>query len=237
MVSKFIQEKDFIIFNSAKSSDLGLVLLKMPEPCRAKERSETIIIPGKNGVMHERDGSFENYTMEASLFISDESFIEKICDVFQGFGELILSTDISKKYKVYIKNQVDINFVSRRFRNILLQFDTYPFKFSSNEVNDFIESSSAFTVYNPSSLDSEPIIKIFGSGNVTLIINDRSFEIENISEYITINSEILEIYKNNENQNGKYMSLEFPKFTPGENNISWSGRVQKIEIEPKWRWL
>ena len=29
----------------------------------------------------------------------------------------------------------------------------------------------------------------------------------------------------------------FPRLEVGNNEISWTGNVEKIEIEPRWRWL
>ena len=33
------------------------------------------------------------------------------------------------------------------------------------------------------------------------------------------------------------MSGEFPVLKPGQNAISWSGDVTKVEISPNWRYL
>ena len=33
------------------------------------------------------------------------------------------------------------------------------------------------------------------------------------------------------------MSGDFPLLVPGNNAISWSGDVTKIEIQPNWRYL
>ena len=60
----------------------------------------------------------------------------------------------------------------------------------------------------------------FPSGETKVIIN--SLEEEAYFEGI---------YKN------RNMLGEFPKLEVGDNTISWTGTLTKIEIEPKSRWL
>ncbi|NYC04378.1 hypothetical protein [Clostridium beijerinckii] len=49
-----------------------------------------------------------------------------------------------------------------------------------------------------------------------------------------IDSEIKECYKDNINF-GKNMTGDWPVFSIGQNTISWSGSVSKIEVTPYWR--
>ncbi|SHE47178.1 hypothetical protein, partial [Anaerotignum propionicum] len=64
-----------------------------------------------------------------------------------------------------------------------------------------------------------------------------NYGLNGISGSVTINSEMMEVYKDVTNANNKYSALDFPRFQVGENSISWTGSVTKIEVEPKWRWL
>ena len=43
-------------------------------------------------------------------------------------------------------------------------------------------------------------------------------------------------YKDNVSKNDKKVG-EYPAFFVGENTISWTGNVTKVEIEPRWRFL
>ena len=95
-------------------------------------------------------------------------------------------------------------------------------------------------IYNKGTEKSEPIITVYGSGDITLGINDIEYILEGVEDYITIDSSNMEVYKDSmelNSQNDKYKSRDFPIFNIGFNSISFSGNVSKIEIEPEWRWV
>lgn len=53
---------------------------------------------------------------------------------------------------------------------------------------------------------------------------------------IIIDSEMQNAYSGSISMNNK-MYGDFPTFGSGENNISWTGNVTKLEVQPNWRWL
>lgn len=91
-------------------------------------------------------------------------------------------------------------------------------------------------ILNTGTFEGEPIITVYGQGNITLTFNNSNIILNNIERKITINSEILNAYDGNLSLNNK-MSGDFPVFKLGENNLSWTGSVTKLEITPNWRWL
>ena len=115
--------------------------------------------------------------------------------------------------------------------------DTQPFKYSVNAAGDALELTAPTTIRNSGTVYSEPIITVFGSGDVTLTINGADFPLYGVEESITIDSEMMEVFKGDTNQNGKYGGAKFPRFEVGKNEISWTGNVSKIKIQPRWRWL
>ena len=54
---------------------------------------------------------------------------------------------------------------------------------------------------------------------------------------VLIYTEMMEVYKDDENKNNSFTADDFPVFEVGENTISWTGNVERIEIQPNWRWL
>lgn len=238
---QYLREKNFIIFNDINSKDLGLIITKMPTDTIPIERHKEYSIPGRNGSIYEFENCYDNYTMDIEFIILDVKKLRKIANVFKGVGEVILSSDLTKKYKVVVKNKINIEQVGGIFKSFLLQLDTFPFKYSANDINDNVTLTQGTTIFNKGNYTSEPTITIYGQGNITLKINDKNYELEEVEESIVINSEIMEVYKINgndfQNQNNKYMSNEYPNFEVGVNTINFIGDVRKIEIEPKWRWL
>ncbi len=97
--------------------------------------------------------------------------------------------------------------------------------------------TSSGSITNPENYESQPYIKITGSGTVTLTINSKAYKINSISSYIELDSEFMSAYKGSTLCNNQIAFTEFPLLQPGSNTISWTGSVSRIEIVPRWRTL
>lgn len=91
-------------------------------------------------------------------------------------------------------------------------------------------------IRNNTTYFSQPIIKIFGQGNIKLYVNDELIEFKNLMDGIILDSEKQEAYLADVNKNAQMVG-NFPNFEIGENQIIAVGNVNKIEILPNWRWL
>lgn len=89
---------------------------------------------------------------------------------------------------------------------------------------------------NPTAFKSRPIIKIYGFGSGELEIGDQVLEISSIDNYLVIDCEMMEIYKDKINCNSKVKlnRNDFPKLLPGLNRILFSGGITSVEVIPKW---
>ena len=114
-----------------------------------------------------------------------------------------------------------------------IQFNCKPFKYLI-EGRRVITLTAASSLHNPEFFSSKPYIKITGSGNITLSVNNNNFVFKNVDEYIEIDSEIMNAYKGTTSQNSKMFTPTFPEFKKGDNSISWTGSVTKVEIIPRW---
>ena len=97
-------------------------------------------------------------------------------------------------------------------------------------------TASTSTIDNPGSVYSEPVITVYGTGDITLMVGTVIVELEGISGSITLDSELQEAYSGTTSMNSA-MSGEFPILKPGMNAISWTGEVTKVEVKPNWRYL
>lgn len=224
-------------FKGIDSREMGVIVTAMPETVRAERRIESITVAGRNGSLHKDEGVYESYdrTMECALI--KRAKLDEIAAWLVGSGEMIFSTEPDKVYRVTIANKISITQMMRVFQKFQIVLDTQPFKYSVNPANDFVELTAPTTIRNSGTVYSEPLITVYGSGDITLTINGTDFPLYGVNESITIDSEMMEVFKGNANQNSKYGGVEFPKFEVGKNEISWTGNVSKIKIQPRWRWL
>ena len=98
-----------------------------------------------------------------------------------------------------------------------------------------ITTSGTF-INNPCSVYSEPVITVYGSGEISLMVGMTIVELDGIKGSITLDPPLMEAYQGVTSMNS-CMSGDFPTLLPGSNAISWTGNVTKAVIQPNWRYL
>lgn len=206
----------------------------LPERISPKRRDEAIVISGRHGNLTATDGAFESYILQTEFILKNISKIDKICSCFKGEGDLIFSNDLDRKFKAKVNNQVEFTRLIRDLKRFAVEFEVQPFMYEA--VPSTLTLTESTSILNMGTFESEPIITVYGQGNITLTFNNSNIILNNIEEKITINSEILNAYDGNLSLNNK-MSGDFPVLKLGENNISWTGSITKLEVTPNWRWI
>lgn len=245
---KFLWEREefrMLSFNfGGKNSydDFGILIAKRPDLPSPKRRVNTINIPGRDSNLRFDEKTYEDITLGVECFVKDtQNLGSKLDDIkawLFGTGEndLIFSFQSDKKYIAQVVNAIDFKQVYRYFSQFPIIFNCRPFKYAV-ENNMVTLNTSGGDVTNPGSLESEPVISIYGSGDIVLKINENQITFQDITEKVIVNSVIQDCYDDGGNNlNGK-MSGEFLKLKSGQNTIEWSGSVTKVELLPNWRWL
>lgn len=230
----------FFIFKGKNSKDYGILISAMPDIVKPQRREQEVTIPGRNGVLTIDENTYEPYTLSIECGKRGTARLSEIAAWLDGSGDLIVSTEPDKLYKARISNAIAISDVIYLYNAFLVQFKVFPFKYSVNAVishADDVILTAPTTLKNKGTVYSQPTITVYGTGNITLTINGTGYGLTGVDGYITIDSEMMEVYKGTANANNKYSAMDFPRFEVGQNTISWTGNVTKVEIIPKWRWL
>ena len=119
-------------------------------------------------------------------------------------------------------------------KRFIVEFEVQPFGY--DVFAQKIINTAPFSLFNIGTFEAEPIITIFGSGSITLYVNNQSISLKGIAGSITIDSEMKNAYNEVTSINNK-MSGDFPTLRLGENYITWLGNVTRLEIQPNWRWV
>ena len=140
-------------------------------------------------------------------------------------------------YKARIVNQIPFEKVLRGnpHCSFVVNFRCYPFWYQEN-VADITVTTSGTMITNPGSVYAEPIITVYGSGDITLMVGTTIVELENISGSIVVDCVLKEAYQGNTLMND-HMTGDFPVLKPGANGVSWTGNVTRVVIRPNWRYL
>lgn len=232
----------YFIFSSHSSLDFGLVITGKSVFKSAGRDLTFTSVPGRNGDLITDNGRYKNVEIiykTAILNRSDKDFADLAHEITAW---LSLRSGYFKLYDTYDKkyyrmaaydSDVDIEQELEALGKMTISFNCKPFKYSF-EGDDTIILESTCDLYNAEVYSSKPYIKIYGSDNISLNINDKAYSFTGVEEYIEIDSEIMNAFKGIVPQNNKMTGLDFPEFLPGKNLISWTGNVQKIEVKPRW---
>lgn len=231
--------KPYFIFRGKNSLDMGVIVTSMPDVYKPKRRVNTQEIPGRDGVLHVDEGTYENYNKVVECAVVERANLDGICAWLDGSGEAIFSTEPDKVYRVRVDNQISIGKMLQYFQKFQVTFDTYPFKYSVNAADDFVVLTKPSLLRNRGTVAAEPKIKIYGTGSVVLTINGKEYRLNGLQESMVLESEMMEVL---DGAGGTYAPPDlgdhlFPRLEVGNNAISWMGDVEKVEIEPRWRWL
>ena len=232
----------YFIFNNKKCTDMGVEISEFPALQHPERRVEVIEVDGMDGSYTQDLGAYNTYKISIECVLNKLSRnaqnINEILKWLKGSGKLILSTDPMKYYEARIASVISVENVIWIFPEFKVTFEVQPFRKSVNEVSDVIKTDvKKFRVFNKGDVSSRPIITLKGTGDITVKINENSYLLQGVSDYVTINSEMQEVYNDTYSLNTLYKSIEFPEFQVGVNEFEVIGNVSEIEIIPNWRWF
>ena len=227
-----------VIINNQNTKNLGFALVGRPSIASADKKYETIEIEGRDGALTKFIGYQDlKFTLKFNILFQND--IKQKLREIKGLLSVAktLSFDDSPNffYKIKRAQISDTETIIKQSGVFSVEFHAEPFELESSSVLEY-ENPSNLIIRNNTSYFSQPVLKIFGQGNIKLFVNDELVEVKNINEGITIDSEMQEAYYNNDNMNHQMLG-DFPIFVIGENKIRTEGNIDKIEILPQWRWL
>ena len=231
---------DWFEWNGTRSTQYGIIVSEQPAITIPKERSKQTDIPGRPGSLTTLEGEdvYDDLTLIATCYIRDPALIPSIAGWLKGGGTVTFANRPGGFYHARVSNQIPFEKILRGnpHRSFAVNFRcSPPFWYATGGSNVTITTGS-YVLVNPGSVYAEPIITVYGSGDITLIVNDAFVELDGVEDSITLNSVIQEAYKGEMLLNEK-MAGDFPVLKPGNSLISWTGTVSRVVIEPNWRYL
>lgn len=141
-------------------------------------------------------------------------------------------------YFVKSTDSVEIERVTRVSDVRISTFKITAGAFKYFHYHEVIELTEPSYLVNPYPYISLPYLKIVGSGDVSLTINKKVYNFTGIDQYIEVDCDTLQqdVFKGDEPMNEHFVGNELPYLDKdGKNDISWTGNVSKVIIEPRWR--
>lgn len=232
--------KDYFQFKGFNSDSYGIVLCEPIRISPAVPKVKKISILGRNGDLHEDEGTYENRTITAKCYLlSDTSAnLEKKIDNINNW----LLGDAGY-HNFYEKGKDDAYFMARAVKGIEryarmgilnpfeLEFDAMPQRFLESGENRIYVTSS---ITNPTAHPSRPILRIEASGAGYISFSGCEIRFSSAGTYI-YDGEIDDAYF----EHGGLSANEFLatrgvcQLQPGSNNFTMNN-VISLYITPRW---
>ena len=224
---------NWITFNDFNTLHFALIE-DLPIVNRAEDDIEFIEVDGRHGFLTYDKKTKKPIDYSISLIVKDYRKRDVIKSNFKGSGKLILSNEPERYYKAVVTNTITFERQVRDVYEVVITFKLQPFAYDLFSKNITLTSSDI--IYNYTNATAQPIIKVYGSGDGVLMINDNDIQIKEMTEPIILNFELEEAYNTSHESKNTLVLGEFEEFVEGNNVISWNGGITKIEITPNWRW-
>lgn len=230
-----------IVWGGKSSDDIRVVVERYPALPRPARKQEIIQVPGRNGDLVFQQEVFENYIQPYDVYLSAEA--NKLPPVSRamaawlyapkGYQRLEDSYEPDFYRMAYYSGPADIENIMNRFGRATIEFSCKPQRFlRAGEFSVSLEAPGA--LYNAFGFDALPHITVHGNGSGVLSVGGVAVEIKELDEYLVLDSETQNAYKDTQNKNRSVSAPEFPVLRPGKNYIGWTGGIQRVEIIPRW---
>lgn len=231
--------KDWFSWNGVKSTDYGIHITTQPSVIRPSERVTFTNVPARSGSLTtlEADDVYDDFILPMECVVRDLSRLHETGAWLKGAGTLRLAARPGGFFYARIANQIEFTKVLRNHehRTFTVNFRCQPFWYAE-AATPITLTVSGSTIPSLGNVPSEPVITVYGSGEITLMVGLTIVELEGVSGSITLDTPLMEAYSGTTSMNNN-MSGDFPILAPGMNAVSWSGSVTKIEVLPNWRYL
>ena len=227
----------YFIWNGYDSDQMGLWVSQYPDRVRAEERLTQVAVPARAGRFYLSEGTaiYEPISIYIRVQCRVDIDLEVINDWLSGEGLLVLGYEPNRSYRARIVQEVDFGKISNDLLEGQIRFECEPFKRLYPSEKKLTLTASG-TVENKGTIPCYPVIKITGSGDITLTVNNEPFVITDVDTFVTLDSQTrLALDKDGGNYLEKTAG-KFPVLQRGSNTISWEGTVTSVEITRNQRW-
>ncbi len=228
-----------IIFNNKSSADCRIQVAH-PPGYAYPERDYTIThIPGRNGDIIQDNGCYKNVerTYEVSFDAPNEDFatyanaISAWLHSTTGYARLEDSYEPNYyRMATYQESNIFENLYNQAGTATIV-FECKPQRFLKTGDNT-IAIQNSLTIMNPTGFEAYPLFKVTGTSGV-LTVNGNSITFSSIDDFVMLDCELQDTYKENINKNST-ISGTFPVLKTGSNTISWTGNISSVTMKPRW---
>ena len=225
----------YFVLDDISSDQYGICLQRWPSFTAPKARVNKVTVSGRNGDLIFYDGSFENVEGTLSCFVLHEQTYDAVADANRwllkaGYRRFSYDGDVEAYRLVRVVNGAEIAVRMKRLDPFEIKLDCKPQRFLlSGEIPLYFSESG---VFDCPAFEGLPLMKIIGNGVVSL--NEKTITIAGSEDWLMVDCDTQNAYRENTNMNGKIYCTDFPKVEAGENRLVISGNISSVELIPRW---
>ena len=221
------------------STDYGIQLQHPVCFSKPSRRVESVTIPGRNGVLHRSEDSFEPVSATLDCFVLENDAESRA----GGIASWLLGTKGQRRFEipedpeVYRLITITGGYDTDNRLNLLNVFSVpitaRPERFFKSGERS-IQAQNGTELNNPG-MPSKPLIEVSGAGSGVVTVGGVSVNILDIPGTLFLDCDIENAYNSFGDQNGKVSTPDgYPVVPPGLSVVTWSGGVTAVKITPRW---
>jgi len=229
-------------YKGIKSKDMHLRVLNDISFASPKRDVNIIQVPGRDGDIIMDNGRFESVIrsipcrLEAPTGTDVEELINKINNWLindAGFHPFTWENDPDFRYLARVEGDVVSQRILSHYGKAVIDFRIHPIKCLESSLTEK-EITHGTNLENPFSIPAKPLIRIIGTGDITITIGGRQLILQGIEGGCIVDSETQTIMSLDRRLTlFNRMFSSFPVLQPGDNPITFSENVDQVFITPR----
>lgn len=229
-----------LVYGGKAISDFGIMIFSPQGWNKPQPSIDKVSIPGRNGDIYYFNGNYSNISLEYVAIIQND-FATK----YEALASYLYADPGYKRLEdgdrpdvfrmaavTSIVPQIGKDNDSGRVR---ITFDCKPQQWlKSGEIP--VTLTATGTVYNPTRFDARPLMRVYGTGELS--VGDGTISILQANGYTDIDFEEQEAYKDdysvNCNENIYVAGHDFPVLHPGPNTITLGQGITRVDLKSRW---
>ena len=229
-------------YKGKSSKDMHLRVLNDLIFASPRRDVNVIQVPGRDGDLVMDNGRYESVirSVPCRLEVPNDVKVESVINDLNnwlinegGFHEFSWENDPDFKYLARVENGIVSQRILSQFGNTTIDFKIHPIKYLKTGFEERPVVNNT-TLTNPFGIAAKPIIRIVGSGDITINFGGRPLVLTGIGGGCIVDTEEQTIT----DLNGrvtlfKNMRSLFPELKPGNNQVTFSRNDIQVFVTPR----
>ncbi len=228
-------------FDGILDTDMHVQLAEMPTRELPVRRGQQYNVLGRSGTVFLPEGEHVYDSLGFVVYLTTlDGFSPAAFTNWILNKEALLrfSDEPDRAYMAQVIEQPSRHNTLTRFdtQTISVTFTAQPWRYHVPEADDIVITASGSTISNPGTAPSAPRFVITATGDITLTIGGTNMDFSGLTEPIIVDSQLMDCFTQDGITLGNNAQIDdFPMLGLGDTTITFTGAVEKITVQPRWR--